>query len=156
LQAGAIGEVVVRGPGVIESYAAPADASPPRFWRGFYRTSDLGFLNERGELHLVGRKQQRINIGGTKVDPNEVRRVLNQILGVRDCKVEAEPGPRGLELIAATIVTAPGVELTRADVIRHCRLHLAEYKIPRVIRLVAALDADLTGKLTEHSHRRRV
>ena len=147
LGSGEVGEVVVRGPSVLDGYVAPAEESAPRYWRGFYRTGDLGWLDERGQLHLVGRTQPWINIGGVKVDPNEVRLVLSQMLGVRDCLVEAERGPRGIDLISATIAPEPGVELTRADVIRHCRQHLAEYKIPRVLRFVPALVTDLTGKV---------
>jgi fatty-acyl-CoA synthase len=66
--------------------------------------------------------------------------------GIRDCKVEAERGPRGLDVVAATLATGRGEAPARTEVVRHCRAHLADYKIPRVIRFVATLAVDVTGK----------
>jgi acyl-CoA synthetase (AMP-forming)/AMP-acid ligase II len=102
-------------------------------------------------LHLAGRIAPWINVGGIKVDPVEVRRVLTGIPGVFDAAVSAARGPRG-EVVAAVIATAPGACLTRQDVIAHCRQALAEFKIPRQIRLVPAAEMDGTGKLPSPSH----
>jgi long-chain acyl-CoA synthetase len=143
---GRMGEIAVHGPGVMAGYVAEPPETAASFWNGYLRTGDVGWLDEHGTLFLAGRRRPWINTGGVKVDPTEVRRVLGQMPGVRDCSVEAEPGPRDLEVVAAAIVSEPGVELTRTDVIRHCRQHLAEYKIPRIVRFLPALATDLTGK----------
>jgi long-chain acyl-CoA synthetase len=142
---GEIGEIVVRGPGVVTRYLGE-EAAPARFWNGFLRTGDLGWLDPAGRLYLAGRMRPWINAGGTKIDPVEVQRVLRQIPGVRDCTVEPESGPGGKDIVAASIVSEPGYTLTRAGVIQHCRKHLAEFKIPRVVRFEAAAATDLTGK----------
>lgn len=140
--AGQVGEIAVRGPCVLTGYVG----EPGPFCNGFLRTGDRGWIDENGFLYLVGRLKPWINAGGVKVDPTEVRRVLSAMPGVRECMVEPEKGPQGVDIVAAVIAPEPGVDLTRADVIRHCRQHLAEYKIPRVMRFVPCLAADLAGK----------
>jgi hypothetical protein len=66
--------------------------------------------------------------------------------------VEGEPGPRGIDIVAATIIVEDGRRLTRTDVLRHCRQHLAEFKIPRRLRFRPAPRADLTGKVPKARH----
>jgi malonyl-CoA/methylmalonyl-CoA synthetase len=140
---GELGEIAVRGPGVITGYLGE---TPVRLWNGFLRTGDLGRMDAEGKLYVAGRLQPWINTGGVKVDPAEVQRVIGAMAGVRECRVEGEPGPGGMEIVAAVIAPEPGTSLTRAAVIQHCRKHLAEFKIPRVVRFTTAIAADLGGK----------
>jgi len=144
--AGEPGEIAVRGPGVMSGYLDDDAATAALMMDGFLRTGDAGWLDEQGRLYFNGRIRPWINAGGIKVDPVEVQNALRHMPGVRDCLVRAEPGPRDIEVVAAYIAAESGVELTRAAVIAHCRGRLAEYKIPRIIRFVAALTDDLTGK----------
>jgi len=144
--AGEPGEIAVRGPGVMSGYLDDDAATAALMINGFLRTGDAGWLDEQGRLYFNGRIRPWINAGGIKIDPVEVQNVLRKMPGVRDCLVRGEPGPRGLEIVAANIAAEPGVELRRAEVVAHCRVHLAEYKIPRMIRFVAAMTSDLTGK----------
>jgi long-chain acyl-CoA synthetase len=143
---GQMGEIAVRGPGVVTRYWGESPASATRFWNGFLRSGDLGWMDPSGKLHLAGRIRPWINSGGTKIDPMEVQQVLRQLSGVHECTVEPEAGPGGTDIVAASIVAASGHRLTRAGVIRHCRKHLAEFKIPRVVRFVAVAATDLAGK----------
>ncbi len=143
---GCAGEIAVRGPDIMQAYLNDPEATAARFTDGFLRTGDAGWLDEEGRLFLTGRIQPWINTGGVKVDPLEVQTVLRALPGVRDCLVRAEAGPRGMDIIAAMIASEAGVELTRADVIRHCRGRLAQHKIPRAIHFVSSLAKDLTGK----------
>lgn len=145
LPSGESGEVAVKGVSVAAGYVGETEKSP-RYWNGFLRTGDLGRLDDHGRLYVLGRIVPWINIGGLKVDPSEVQRVINAIDGVRECMVEAETNPRGLDVVAATIALEPGVTLSRADIVGHCRANMAEYKIPRVIRFVSELTTDLSGK----------
>jgi long-chain acyl-CoA synthetase len=148
LPPGSIGEIAVRGPGVMTGYFEDPEATAALMKDGFLRTGDMGWLDELGRLYLKGRIRPWINAGGVKVDPVEVQNVLRSIPGVRDCVVQAEPGPRDMEIVAATIALEPGAFLTRSDVIRFCRPSLAEFKIPRVIRFVETLVTDITGKVS--------
>lgn len=143
---GEVGEIAVRGPGIVTRLLG--DSETGRFWNDYLRTGDLGWADDQGRLFLSGRMRPWINIGGVKVDPLEVQQVLSKLPGILECVVQAAHGPGGMDVVAAVIAPEPGVELTRADVIQHCRKVLAEFKIPRVVRFVPALGIDLTGKTT--------
>jgi acyl-CoA synthetase (AMP-forming)/AMP-acid ligase II len=140
------GEILVKGPNTFGGYLA-GTAAPARFSDGFFHTGDLGAFDATGRLVVAGRRERRFNLGGQKVDPTEVRQVLAALPGVRACRVDAEPGPRGIDIIVATLVTEPRIGLTRADVLGHCREHLAEYKIPRRLIFTPASEHELSGKL---------
>ncbi len=145
LPAGESGEVAIKGASVAAGYVGESELFP-RLWNGFLRTGDLGRLDEQGRLYILGRVVPWINIGGLKVDPAEVQRVIASLDGVRECSVEAETNPRGLDVVAATIALEPGLTLSRANIIGHCRAHMAEYKIPRVIKFISELTTDVSGK----------
>jgi acyl-CoA synthetase (AMP-forming)/AMP-acid ligase II len=113
--------------------------------KGLVRTGDRGAWNADGTLTLTGRIRRVINLGGAKVDPVEIERVLAGLAGVVGCSVVGETAPSGHELIAATVTVDDGAVVTRAGVIRHLRAHLAEFKIPRRIRFRRAAE-DLLGK----------
>jgi len=147
--AGEVGEVAVRSPTILKRFLGDTEEFGKRLWKGHLRTGDLGWTDDQGRLYLSGRLRPWINSGGVKVDPAEVQRAVSLMPGVRECLVEAAPGPGGMDIVAATIVAEPGVELTRTEVIQHCRKTLAEFKIPRVLRFVPALATDLTGKTTK-------
>ena len=144
------GEVAVRGPGVVKRFLGDTEALGVRFWKGYLRTGDRGWTDGEGRLYLTGRLRPWINSGGVKVDPAEVQSALSRMSGVRECLVEAEQGPGGMDVVAAVIVPERGLKLTRAEVIQHCRTSLAEFKIPRVIRFAPSLATDLTGKTVKN------
>jgi long-chain acyl-CoA synthetase len=146
---GSPGEVALRGSCMMAAYVGEEQQSCSRFWKGYFRTGDLGWRDESGNLYVAGRLRPWINTGGVKVDPLEVQQVLRQIPGVRNCKVGPEPGPRGMDIVAVEIELEPDASMTRADVVQHCRRYMAEFKIPRVVRFTSALAADLTGKTPE-------
>jgi long-chain acyl-CoA synthetase len=144
-----IGEIVVRTPAMMPQELVDRDLSPSVFAEGFFRTGDLGKLDAEGNLVVVGRRKRMINVGGTKVDPEEVENAIQKIPGVRLCRVLAAVDRRQSEMIKAVIVVEGEQTILRQDVIQHCRQSLAEYKIPRAIDFVADLPCDLTGKQAE-------
>jgi acyl-coenzyme A synthetase/AMP-(fatty) acid ligase len=89
-----------------------------------------------------------INMAGVKVDPVEIEQAVESLEGVVACEVDSGNGDRESELIRARIELREGVEMTRADVIAHCRRRLADYKLPRVIEFVEALPVTLAGKIS--------
>lgn len=146
LPAGNEGEIAVKGPSVVSGYVGVPKETTGLFSKGYFRTGDLGRLDADGKLTLLKRIRPIINLSGTKVDPVEVESALLTLPGVDACRVAGQPGERSNEVIKAVIAVQEGAILSRADVIRHCRSLLAEYKIPRIIEIVPALPADLTGK----------
>jgi long-chain acyl-CoA synthetase len=127
----AAGEVLVRRAG----------AGPDGPWR---RTGDTGRLDERGNLHLVGRLGDRLNIAGRKVDPVEVEDVLRTHPAVADCAVAAAPGPGGDEVVAFLATTGPVAD---AELRRHLAAVLSAYKLPRRLVRVTEVPRSRTGKV---------
>jgi acyl-CoA synthetase (AMP-forming)/AMP-acid ligase II len=140
------GEVAVRSPMVMSGYVADPEWNLQAFEDGFFRTGDLGCLEAGGRLRLLGRKRRAINLAGVKVDPAEIEQAIESLEGVAACYVDSGNGDRESELVRARIELRDDVKVTRADVIAHCRLRLADYKLPRVIEFVEALPVTLAGK----------
>ncbi|HLY20755.1 MAG TPA: fatty acid--CoA ligase family protein [Bryobacteraceae bacterium] len=147
------GEVAVRSPMVMSGYVADPEWNLRVFDGGFFRTGDLGSLDSDGRLRLYGRTRRVVNLAGVKVDPVEIEQVIESLAGVAACQVDAGNGDGESELIRARIEPREGVEMTRAAVIAHCRLRLADYKLPRIIEFVAALPVTLTGKTSRPGDR---
>ena len=146
--AGVEGEVVVKSPLMMKGYLLEAEGADDVFVKGFFRTGDLGRLDEAGNLTLSGRIKHVINVAGVKVDPVEIERVLAGLSGIQDCLVRAAKDHRQMEVIQAVIVVAPGAGLSREAVVAHCRAHLAEYKIPRLIEFAESIPRDLMSKIS--------
>ena len=142
------GEVAVRSPMVMSGYVAEPEWNLRVLEDGFFRTGDLGGLDSDGRLRLLGRTRRMINIAGVKVDPAEIEQVIESLDGVVECHVESGSGDPESELIRARIELREGLEMTRSNVIAHCRRCLAEYKLPRVIEFVEAPPVTLAGKIS--------
>ncbi|GAA2756454.1 class I adenylate-forming enzyme family protein [Actinopolymorpha rutila] len=128
---GGTGEVVVRGTVVTRGYwNRPDETRDVLTSDGWFRTGDLGYLDEGGYLHLVDRRREVIVSGGFNVYPSEVERAIAELDGVQDVVVVAIPHPRWGEAVAAVVVRRPGYDVTADDVVAACRVRLASYKKP--------------------------
>lgn len=142
----AAGEITVRSPTTMRGYVGEPEFNERLFVDGFFRTGDLGRFDEHGNLLLGGRTKRVLNVGGVKVDPVEIENVLAMLPAVRQCRVSGVADERQTEIIRCELELRPGHRLDRTEIIAHCRRHLAEYKIPRVIRFVSEIRTDLAGK----------
>ncbi|MCW5982947.1 MAG: acyl--CoA ligase [Bryobacteraceae bacterium] len=140
------GEILVRSPVVMSGYIDEMEVNRQIFQDGFFRTGDLGRLDEHNNIVISGRSKRMINVGGIKVDPAEIEDAIESIPGIERCRVTGERGARELELIKASIVARGDLSVSRADVVEHCRTRLAEYKIPRLIEFVESIAVDAAGK----------
>jgi acyl-CoA synthetase (AMP-forming)/AMP-acid ligase II/thioesterase domain-containing protein len=147
LEAGAVGEVVIRGRSVIAGYQDNAAANSDSFDNGWFRTGDLGRFDQDGYLTLVGRLKDQVNKGGMKISPLEVDEALLNHPGVSQAAAFGVPHPTLGETIAAAVVLRPGATTTSADLRRFLRGHLAQFKIPHRILLLDQLPKGATGKL---------
>jgi acyl-coenzyme A synthetase/AMP-(fatty) acid ligase len=120
---------------------------------GFYRTGDLGHLDERGFLHYTSRASDMIKTSGINVAPAEVEEFLSRLDGVAEVAVVGAPDPQRDEIVVAYVVSQNGVELDEAELLERCRGRLASYKIPARIVIVDALPKTDTGKLQRTSLR---
>ncbi|HNB52993.1 MAG TPA: o-succinylbenzoate--CoA ligase [Anaerolineales bacterium] len=137
------GEVVVRGPGVMRGYYRNEDATSAALREGWLFSGDLGYLDEDGDLWIVDRRGDLIVTGGENVAPTEVERVLLAFPGVREACVVGVTDAEWCQRVVAVIVG----EVDREALLRHCRAHLAGYKIPREVRFVEGLPQTASGKV---------
>jgi acyl-CoA synthetase (AMP-forming)/AMP-acid ligase II len=141
---GAAGEVVIRGPGVMDGYLANEQANAESFRDGWFRTGDQGRFDD-GYLILVGRIKEIIIRGGENISPLEVEAVLLQHPAVSEAVAYGVPDPKYGQLVGAAVVAAG--ELSAAEVVAHCKDHLAPFKIPSVVHVVDSIPRTPTGKV---------
>jgi long-chain acyl-CoA synthetase len=142
------GEVCIRGPGLFDAYLDPWIPAPALTEPDGFRTGDQGWFDSDGDLHLAGRRHNRINLAGMKFFSEEVEAVLDAMPGVRRSRVAAREHPHLGEIPVAEIEPAdPAAPPLRADLVAWCRRRLPGYKIPREFRVVASLPTTATGKL---------
>lgn len=152
VDAGTPGMVHVRGAGVISSYLVASDAArestrPARDSHGWLPTRDVGWFDDGGFLHLLGRADDVINRGGEKVYPLEIERVLTANPNVAGAVVVGAPDERLGEVPVAYVVTRHAPDPSHdTDLVRTCAAALPAHKRPVRIRRVRALPAGPTGK----------
>ncbi len=142
LPPGAEGEVLVRAPSMLDAYLdAPADLAD----NAFFRTGDLGRLDEHANLFLSGRLKFIVDVGGLKVNPLEVERVLIEHPDIAECLVLPLPVSETVTRLRAIVV--PRRTLTPAEVRHFARERLAAHKVPRVIEFREAIPRTPMGKV---------
>lgn len=140
------GEVLIRGPNVFEGYEGDGDANAESFLDGWFRTGDLGYLDDEGYLFLRGRRKELINQGGEKISPFEIDTVLLEHPSVAQA-ITFPVAHRALgEMVAAIVVPRPGEELTEHEMLGFVRERVAEFKVPRHILVMDELPRGATGK----------
>ncbi|HET9719942.1 MAG TPA: AMP-binding protein [Solirubrobacteraceae bacterium] len=145
------GEVQVRGPNVLAGYDTPGGLIRPddAFTAdGWFRTGDLGELDEDGHLQLVGRSKELIITGGFNVHPREVEEVIAGFPGVREAAVVGRPSPEWGEAVTAVLVTDRPVD--PAALRAFAAGQLAAYKVPKAVEFVDQLPRNPLGKVLRH------
>ena len=128
-----VGELLVRGPNVVQGYWNKPEATAETFIDGWLRTGDLARVDDDGLLYIVDRKKDMINRGGENIYSIEVENALAGAPGVGEAAVVAVPDEMMGEKVGAVIVKAPGTPFDVEAVLAHCREHLADFKIPQYI-----------------------
>lgn len=146
LPAGTIGEIVVRGPSVMLGYWNLPSETGRAVRGGWLHTGDVGFLDDAGYLTVVDRLKDMIITGGENVYSVEVENVLAAHPSVAQAAVVGLPDARWGERVHAVLVPRPGVTLDPQDILRHCRLRIAAYKLPKSVAIVEALPLTAAGK----------
>ncbi len=144
------GQVRVRGEHVMKGYYGEVERTREVLVDGWLVTNDLGALDADGYLHLTGRRDDLINVGGLKVSPLEVENALKRHPGVLDCACVGVVDPAGLsgESVKAFLVAADGAPRPEpAELSAFLRRSLEQYKIPGQFAWVDALPRTPLGKL---------
>ncbi|MBR1132805.1 non-ribosomal peptide synthetase [Bradyrhizobium iriomotense] len=151
LASGEHGEIVLRGANMMRGYYNDEAATQAAFRNGWFRTGDLGYLDADGYLFIVGRIKDVINRGGQKVSPLEVEDVLLGHPAVLEAGVFAVPHPKLGENVAAVVVLRQNSEASSDQLRQFARKRLAAYKVPSLIRSVAALPKGASGKVKRNA-----
>jgi HIP---CoA ligase len=148
LPPGSAGEVLVRGYNVMRGYfddpAATTAAIDPAGW---LHTGDVGTLDAEGNLRITDRLKDMFTVGGFNAYPAEIEQVITRHEQVSEAAVVGVPDARLGEVGCAFVVPRPGATPTEAEIIAFCRARLANFKVPRSVRTVAALPRNASGKV---------
>ena len=147
LPAGAVGEVVIRGPNVVAGYENNPEANAKSFTAGWFRTGDQGTLDEEGYLHLTGRLKELINRGGEKVSPLEIDAVLLEHPAVQQAVTFGIPHDKLGEEVGAAVVLRPDASAGERELRDFAAARLAAFKVPRKIVFLDEIPKGPTGKL---------
>lgn len=144
---GQAGEVAVKGPQVMAGYwQRPDETAKVMTADGYFKTGDVGVVDERGYFKIVDRKKDMILVSGFNVYPNEIEDVVAQIPGVLECAAVGIADDKTGEAVKLVIVKK-NPDLTEAEVREFCRANLTGYKQPRVIEFRTDLPKTPVGKI---------
>ncbi len=147
LSAGRNGEICLRGPKVTRGYWKDPEKTASAFFGDWFRTGDIGYLDEDGFLYLTDRKKAMIISGGENIASSEVERVIYEMPGVREVAVIGLPDDRWGEKPVAIVVLADDAELDLSDLTDFCRARLAAFKVPRQLIIRDSLPRNPSGKV---------
>ena len=133
LPAGEVGEICVKGPQVMTGYwNRPEETAKVFTPDGWLRTGDMGYMDERGYFRITDRKKDMIIVSGFKVFPNQIEDVVAMHPGVAEVAAIGAPDERSGEVVKIVVVRSDPT-LTEQALLAHCRQHLTDYKIPKII-----------------------
>ncbi|OOV12767.1 long-chain-fatty-acid--CoA ligase [Deinococcus sp. LM3] len=151
LPAGQTGEIVIRGPQVMQGYWNRPDATTEAFMdiggQQFFRTGDLGYMDDEGYFYFADRLKRMVNVSGMKVWPAEVENLLHGHAAIQEACVISVPDERSGERARALVVLRPGMSATPAELEAWAREQMATYKVPRDWQFVDSLPRSPTGKV---------
>ncbi len=145
LPADRTGEIGIRSPAMTSEYPGLPDATAAAFRNGFFFPGDVGHLDGEGRLSVTGRVTFFINVGGQKVDPAEVERVIAAHPKVREVVVLGVSDSAGQERVKAAIV--PHAPCGPSEILDFCQGKLADYKLPRIIAFCDEIPKSPLGKV---------
>jgi long-chain acyl-CoA synthetase len=144
------GEIAIRGPQVMAGYwQRPDETAKVMTADGFFRTGDIGVVDERGYFKIVDRKKDMILVSGFNVYPNEVEDVVTQMPGIMECAVVGIADAKAGEAVKLVVVRTDvhGSTPTEADVRAYCEANLTGYKRPKVVEFRTELPKTPVGKV---------
>ncbi|MGY8704654.1 long-chain fatty acid--CoA ligase [Bradyrhizobium sp. 18BD] len=147
LPLGQAGEICAKGPQVMSGYwNRPEETAKVMTADGYFRTGDIGVMDEKGYTKIVDRKKDMILVSGFNVYPNEIEEVIASHPGVLECAVIGVPDSGSGEAVKAFVVKKDP-NLTAEDVIKFCREQLTGYKVPKQIEFRSDLPKTNVGKI---------
>ncbi len=141
------GEILIKGPSVMQGYWNNPEETKNQLSDGWLRTGDIGQADEDGYIYIVDRKKDMIIAGGFNIYPREVDEVLYQHPKVAEAVTVGIPDDYRGETVKAFIVLKPGETATDKEIAEFCRTKLAAYKVPKQVEFREAIPKSAVGKI---------
>jgi malonyl-CoA/methylmalonyl-CoA synthetase len=152
---GAVGGIEVKGPSVFKGYWRAPELSKQSFTSdGWFRTGDMGSIDQHGYVTIVGRSKDLIITGGYNVYPAEVESYLNDMPGVGESAVIGVPHPDFGEAVVAVITAEPGATPEPAALIAELKTKIANFKVPKRVFVTNELPRNVMGKVQKATLRK--
>jgi len=149
--AGEIGGIEVTGPSVFAGYWRMPEKTKEEFTAdGWFKTGDVGKIDERGYVTIVGRSKDLVITGGYNVYPAEVEGFINELPGVAESAVVGLPHPDFGEGVVAMVVPKPGSELDGTAIVSALKGRIANFKVPKRVFVVSELPRNTMGKVQKN------
>ncbi|GGD60569.1 AMP-binding protein [Lacimicrobium alkaliphilum] len=146
LKVGEKGELHLKGDQIMQGYWHNPEATNSALKDGWLATGDIARIDEDGFVYIVDRIKDVIIVSGFNVYPAEIEQVVNRINGVQECAVTGGKTEDSGETVQLFVVLKDDIVTTEA-ILKHCREHLAAYKIPKTIKVVDELPKSPVGKI---------
>lgn len=148
LAIGEVGEIWIRGPITIQGYHNDPEQTKENFsGDGFFKSGDMGYMDNEGFIYLVDRKKDMIISGGFNVYAVEVENCLNSHAAVKESAVVGIPDDYWGEAVHAEVVLKEAERIGQEELINYCKQHIARYKAPKTIKFVTELPLSPIGKV---------
>jgi long-chain acyl-CoA synthetase len=147
LDAGVIGEVVIKSPTLTKAYHNLPQVNQQAFKNGTFFTGDLGKCDAAGRLYITGRKKILIDTGGRKVDPVEIEDILSSHFKVKEAVVVGVKERHSGEIVKAVVVPNKLEEFLEQELFSYCKKHLAEFKVPKIVEFRDEIPKSPLGKI---------
>jgi long-chain acyl-CoA synthetase len=144
---GQIGELLVKGPNVMQGYFRQEEATRQTLKDDWLYTGDMAKFDRAGYVYIVGRKKEMVNVRGLNVYPREIEEVLYQNPKIKEAAVIGIADLHKGEVPKGFVVLKEGEKATEHEIIQYLRERLAPYKIPKYIEFKASLPKNAAGKI---------
>ncbi len=153
LPPGQEGELLYRGPGVMQGYLKDEEATEHSMRDGWFHSGDIGMFDEEGQFYFLDRKKDMIKTGGENVPSIKVENALLEMPEVETATAVGLPHDYWMEAITAVVVPKKGEELTEEKVIEWCKSKLSGFEVPKAAVILDALPMTTTGKVKKYALR---
>jgi fatty-acyl-CoA synthase len=152
------GEILVRGPSVMDGYYERPDATVAVFHNGWLRTGDMGAMDENGYVYFHDRLKDMVKTGGLNVYSQEVERALQKFPAVREVAIVGLPSEKWGEEVVAVVVARDGMMVVAEELIAFAKANLASYKAPKRVVVIPyeEMPINYSGKIVKRDLRARI
>jgi long-chain acyl-CoA synthetase len=155
LPQGEEGELVIRGPQIMQGYFNDQAENTKAIQDGWLYTGDVAYMDEEGYFHIVGRSKNMIKSAGLNVYPVEVEEIIRSFPGVEDAAVIGVPDEKKGERVKAFLILEKGATFNEKEISSHCHEHLAGYKCPSYFQVIEEIPKTMIGKTLYRKLRER-